>query len=147
MVKRNMLLDTKRKRIVVAEDDAAILELISVRLDIAGYHVIAARNGYQTLERIRATRPEGMVLDIGLPGLDGFDVLQEVASCAPGLPVLVLTARRAADDVRKAIGLGAHSYLVKPFDDQALLERVALITTPRRVAPPVSPVEGAAWEV
>jgi len=142
-----MLPNAIGKKIVVAEDDAAIMELVSVRLDNAGYHVIAAHNGYDALERIHAMRPAGIVLDIGLPGLDGFDVLREVASRTPALPVLVLTARRAADDVHKAIGLGAHSYLVKPFDDKQLLDRVARMTTPGGSVAKASPVEGVTWEL
>jgi two-component system catabolic regulation response regulator CreB len=147
VLRKEILSDKNRKRIVVAEDDAAIMELISVRLDIAGYHVITARTGFQALDRVSASGPAGLVLDIGLPHMDGFDVLREVRRRMPGLPVLILTARRAPEDVHRAIGLGAHCYMVKPFDDKQLLDRVALMTAPQRVAPSVSSVGGASWEI
>ncbi len=153
-----MSLNANRKRIVVAEDDPAIMELVSVRLDLAGYHVIAARNGYEALERVNATRPAALILDIGMPGLDGFGVLKELARRPVRLPTLVLTARRGTDDVREAIGLGATSYLVKPFDDKHLLNRLANMVTAPKVAtkelpvsdgPDLAPKAGseAVWEL
>jgi DNA-binding response OmpR family regulator len=126
--------NTNRKRIVIAEDDESILELVTVRLELAGYHTVAARDGYQALERIRSTSPTAMILDLGMPNLDGIGVLQELSRRKSPLPVLVLTARRSAEDVQRVIGLGASSYLTKPFDEKQLLQRVArLIEPPRRM--------------
>jgi len=118
------------KRIVVAEDDAATRELISKRLDLAGYHAIGARNGYEALARIKDSSPVALVLDIAMPGMSGIDVLRELAKRTPRLPVLVLTARRRIEDVREVIGLGADSYLTKPFDDKHLIDRVARLVSP-----------------
>ena len=92
-----MLRNTARKRIVVAEDDPAVMELISVRLDLAGYHVVAARDGFQALKCIVSSRPSAMVLDIGMPRMNGFGVLKEIQYFRPRVPVLVLTARRSGE--------------------------------------------------
>ena len=71
--------------------------------------------------------PQGVILDIGMPFMDGFGVLSALQASAKlrPTPVLVLTARNAADDVKRAIRLGAKDYMTKPFDDARLLSRVA----------------------
>jgi two-component system OmpR family response regulator len=75
-----------------------------------------------------------MILDINMPELDGFGVLEALGQDAGLTPILVLTARHAAEDVRRAIGLGAKDYLAKPFSESQLLARVArLLRTPRRL--------------
>jgi DNA-binding response OmpR family regulator len=104
--------------------------LVSIRLELAGYHAISARSGYQALERIRATKPEGLILDIGLPDIDGFGVLQELKRIHPALPVCMLTARKTAAEVQRAILMGARSYLTKPFDDKVLLARIDQMIRP-----------------
>lgn len=114
-----------RQRIVVAEDDDGIHELLTIRLEIAGYHAISARNGIQALECVMSANPAGLILDIGMPTLDGFGVLEALQTRQKRLPVLVLTARHAQADVKRAIGLGASDYIAKPFDDADLLRRVA----------------------
>ncbi len=118
--------NARRPIIVVAEDDEAILELVTVRLELAGYHTIGARDGEHALERVHSTDPAGLVLDIGLPRIDGFGVLsllrgRDGRAC---VPTLMLTARHAADDVNRAIELGAWDFLAKPFDTAKLIERV-----------------------
>jgi DNA-binding response OmpR family regulator len=120
----------REKRIVVAEDDAATRELISIRLELAGYRPIGARDGYEALARIKELSPAALVLDIAMPRMSGIEVLKEIAGRTPRLPVLILTARRRVEDVREAIGLGADSYLTKPFDDKHLLDRVARLVSP-----------------
>jgi DNA-binding response OmpR family regulator len=116
-------LHSTRKRIVVVDDDRAILDLVSTRLTLAGYDVFSARDGQEA----------AMVLDLNMPGLDGFGVLQRLGKAGTArLPILVLTARHDVADVQRAIGLGARDYLAKPFKDAQLLMRVA-----RLVRPPV----------
>ncbi len=125
-----------RRCILVAEDDAGVRELIRTHLDAAGYDTHTAINGVEALMRIGELKPDGLVLDINMPEMDGFGVL-EVLRDAPAearLPVLVLTARHAADDVRRAVGLGAKDYLTKPFNDAQLLARVA-----RLLRAPIAP--------
>lgn len=119
-----LLYETPR-RILVADDDVAILELVSTRLTLAGYVVLTARNGVEALSRLNERRYDGMVLDLNMPEMDGFGVLlcmADLGAAAP--PTLVLTASHNAADVQKAVKLGARDYLSKPFEDRQLLMRV-----------------------
>ena len=119
--------EATKPRIVVAEDDEAVLELVRTRLEIAGYAVSYARTGHAAIETIRAVQPTAVVLDLNMPGLDGFGVLTALRSqkSRTSPPTLVLTARHAAEDVKRCLALGAKDYLAKPFKDKDLLARVA----------------------
>jgi DNA-binding response OmpR family regulator len=133
-----MLPDGHRRRVLVVDDDPAILELITLRLDLAGYETRTARDGGDALRAINETKPAAMILDINMPHMDGFEVLERLRSrgALAKLPTMVLTARNNVDDVRRAIGLGARDYMSKPFDDRMLLSRVArLLRPPRPTAP------------
>jgi two-component system OmpR family response regulator len=118
--------------IFVAEDDDAVLELVRLRLDLAGYRVAYARDGLEAFNAIRRLQPAAVVLDLNLPRLDGFGVLESMWAMKIRIPVLVLTARNAGDDVRRCIALGARDFLTKPFDDQRLLQRVARLVRPSK---------------
>jgi two-component system OmpR family response regulator len=111
--------------ILVVEDNYDVRELIRTRLNGAGYDVHTARNGEEALGRIPVVNPAAMVLDINMPEMDGFGVLAAMSRDRLAIPVLVLTARHAADDVRRAVGLGAKDYLAKPFTEAQLQARVA----------------------
>jgi DNA-binding response OmpR family regulator len=126
-------------RVLVVEDDAGIREIVRIRLRSVGYEVETARTGYEGLSKIKTWRPSAVVLDINMPELDGFGVLEALAEAAARTPILVLTARQAADDVRRAIGLGAKDYLAKPFSEAQLLARVARLLRPPRAAPAPTP--------
>jgi two-component system, chemotaxis family, chemotaxis protein CheY len=120
-------LERSPPRIFVADDDRAILELITIRLDLAGYLTSQARDGWEALEGIYTSRPAAIVLDIGMPRLDGLGVLRHLRK-TPGfanLPVMMVTARNTPMEVRSAMELGARDFLAKPFDDAQLLSRVA----------------------
>lgn len=121
------LLDRRPKRVMVVEDDPFLLELITTRLAIAGYDVAQAKDGRHALDRLASFRPEAMVLDINMPVIDGFGVLQHMQNTGllERTPTMVLTARNEASDVKRAISLGARDYLSKPFKDDVLLARVA----------------------
>lgn len=118
--------ETRPRRVLVVEDDTFLLELITTRLEIAGFDTRSARDGSLALQRLTEFRPEAMVLDINMPVLDGFGVLNHMR--AQGLiektPTMVLTARNSPEDVSKAIKLGARDYLSKPFKDEQLIARV-----------------------
>jgi DNA-binding response OmpR family regulator len=122
-----------RPRIVVADDTEQIVELVVTRLELAGYQTFVARDGFQALEVIADVAPHGVVLDIGMPGRDGFQVLAAMKATpkTSAIPVLMLTARNAQADVQRAIACGARDYLAKPFDDQVLLARVAKLVRRR----------------
>lgn len=129
-----MQLVERARRILVVDDDAHILELITTRLGIAGFDTRTARNGNEAIHALVEFKPEAMVLDINMPVLDGFGVLAHMQ--ANGLtaktPTMVLTARNNAGDVSKAVQLGARDYLSKPFNHAQLLQRIGrLLARPR----------------
>ena len=131
------MLASSSQTILVAEDDPGVRELVRTRLDVAGYRVHTVKNGVDALRRVRELNPDALVLDINMPLLDGFGVLAQLKTL-PKLKVrtLVLTARHASEDVRRALSMGARDYMAKPFDDAILLARVArLLRAPRPVDP------------
>lgn len=113
-----------RTRVLVVEDDQIILDLITTRLDIAGYDTYFARDGFEGLKRLHELRPSALVLDLNMPRLDGFGMLRKMRQEGLNVPTMVLTARNQPDDVRQAITLGARDFLAKPFKDEQLLQRV-----------------------
>jgi DNA-binding response OmpR family regulator len=135
-----------RTRILVVEDDPIILDLITTRLDIAGYDTYFARDGFEGLKRLHELRPAGMVLDLNMPRLDGFGLLRKMRLEGLNTPTMVLTARNQPDDVRQAITLGARDFLAKPFKDEQLLQRVGrlLRRAPARPAKAPPPIESQA---
>ena len=133
----------RRTRILVVEDDPIILDLITTRLDLAGYDTYFARDGMEGLRRLRELRPAAMVLDINMPRLDGFGLLKKMRQegILEQTPTMVLTARNQPDDVKQAIALGARDFLAKPFRDDQLLSRIGrlLRRTPTRPPKPPEP--------
>ena len=124
-----MELDKARKgrRVFVIDDDPGILELTSTLLTQAGCIVATADNGYDGLEELPKFRPEVLVLDLNMPGMDGFTVLDHMRKMGfiNAVRTLVFTARTNRDDVDRAVALGARDYLSKPYEPKELLLRVA----------------------
>ena len=125
--------DPRIPRIFIAEDDESILDLLITRMRIAGYHTSQERNGLAALEAIKRAPPNACILDVNMPGMDGFTVLKRLRAdpLTAHVPILILTARRAPDDIKTAIQLGATDYLSKPFNDEQLLARVARLLRKR----------------
>lgn len=136
-----MLPSSTGGRVLVVDDDPMVLELLTTRLTLAGYKVLRARDGGEAVTMAIHERLNGMLLDVNMPGLDGFGVLEALKrhGVLPALPVMVLTARNQGDDVKRAIALGARDFLTKPFKDQQLLTRVARLTAPPKRPPPSDP--------
>jgi two-component system OmpR family response regulator len=126
------------RRLLVVDDEVSILELVSTRLTLAGYMVLTAKNGVEALSRLTERRYDGMVLDLNMPQMDGFGVLECMADLPdPAPPTLVLTASHNAADVQRAVKLGARDYLSKPFEDRQLLMRVARLFRVQPVSLPI----------
>ena len=102
-------------RILVAEDDASIAAAIAPALQAAGHAVDAVADGLLADRALATGTFDLLVLDLGLPGLDGADVLKRLRDRGAGIPVLVITARDALNDRVRVLDLGADDYLVKPF--------------------------------
>ncbi len=140
-----------RPRVLVVDDDPMVLEIVTTRLALAGCSVTGARDGGAAIERIREVRPVAMVLDINMPGLDGFGVLKhmKITGAIRSIATLVLTARNRPEDVKLAIALGARDYLAKPFkDDQLLIRMARLLRKPSSNSPvPPGPMDTEATSV
>ncbi|MBH1933107.1 response regulator transcription factor [Streptomyces sp. AV19] len=119
-------------RILVVEDDTDLALALRTLLTRAGYEVVPADDGREALRLLFAERPALLILDIGLPGLDGWAVLERTRDLSD-LPVLLLTARGAETDRVRGLRSGADDYLPKPFGNDELLARVEALL--RRSAP------------
>ena len=131
--------------VLLAEDDAAIAEPLSRALQREGYAVDVAADGISALDRVRLGQIDLLVLDLGLPGMDGLEVCRRVRLDFPDLPVLMLTAR--TDEVDFVVGLdaGADDYVGKPFRLAELLARVRALL--RRLTPEAVEVGGVRMEL
>ena len=114
------------RMVLVADDDDDILLLVTTRLKRDGFEVIAARNGLEALALAHEHRPAVAVLDVGMPGLDGLEVLQAIRETAAlsHIRVLLLTAKAQESDVRRGYDSGADAYVKKPFSPSELADRV-----------------------
>lgn len=125
-------------RILLVDDETPILDLVRGYLEREGYAVSALEDGLAAVEHVRRERPDVVVLDVMLPGLDGFEVLRQIRTFSDAY-VLMLTAR--SDEMDRIVGLsvGADDYLIKPFSPRELVARVkALLRRPRSAALPPS---------
>jgi two-component system OmpR family response regulator len=110
--------------ILVVDDEAAIRELISEVLNISGFTVASSADGLDALNQIRRTKFDLILLDVNLPKVDGFAVLEKVRESAPTQPIIMLSARTDKDDVINGLKLGADDYIRKPFSVEELVLRV-----------------------
>ena len=111
-------------RLLVVDDDPDILAAMSIALRAEGAVVDSAEDGASALHRASALRPDGVVLDLMLPGQSGFAVLERCRALAPPIPVVMVTANRGARHASLAKGLGASAYLVKPVPLARLVDAV-----------------------
>ena len=129
---------------MVVDNDRTTLEMVQIRLDVAGFHPIAARSSYGALEMLKATRPDVLILERSMPEVDGIQLLRELSHIIPAgrmFPVLLVGRTLAADDVKAAIQLGVRDVLAKPFSGAAVLERVTRLLKKTHAAPaPARPV-------
>jgi len=109
--------------ILVIDDDRQILDFLRPKLKGAGYNVLTASNGIEALEQAKAQELDLLVLDLMMPGMDGFETLKEIRDFS-AVPVIVLSARGADADKIKGLELGADDYLSKPFNPDELLARI-----------------------
>jgi DNA-binding response OmpR family regulator len=119
--------DPRAALVMVVEDDAAIAQMISLQLELSGYRTHVERDGLTALEAIRRDRPDVVLLDIGLPGLDGIQVCRRLRAADDWTPILFVTARD--DEVDRVVGLelGADDYVTKPFSPREVIARIASV--------------------
>lgn len=107
----------RRCRVVLVEDDGNLALLLRYNLDVRGYEVTCISDGSEVLAHICAEPPDAVVLDWGLPGLSGIEILRRMRTCKVlrSVPVLMLTARCLPEDRQRAMDTGASAFLAKPF--------------------------------
>ncbi len=120
--------------ILVVDDEPRIVELTRDYLEHAGFEVVAASDGPAALEAARTRPPDLVVLDLGLPGLDGLDVARALPGRDSDVPIVMLTARDDEVDQLLGLELGADDYITKPFSPRELVARVQRRAPPRRAA-------------
>ncbi len=122
----------KQFRVLVVDDEPRILKFLKLRLKASGYEVLTADNGLEALEQVQAQEPDLLVLDVVMPGMDGFETLKQVRALS-SVPVIILSAKEANTDKVKGLELGADDYLAKPFSPDELVARIEAVR--RRLAP------------
>ncbi|MFD8427227.1 response regulator transcription factor [Streptomyces coelicoflavus] len=133
-------------RILVVDDDPTVAEVVAGYLDRAGYRVDRAGDGPAALARAGAHRPDLVVLDLMLPGMDGLEVCRRLRERGP-VPVVMLTARGDEDDRILGLEVGADDYVTKPFSPRELVLRVESVLRRTRPAPAPRPPSAAGLTV
>ncbi|MDQ1401889.1 MAG: phosphoserine phosphatase RsbU/P [Actinomycetota bacterium] len=120
-------------RVLVVDDEEGIRVLCRVNLELGGYEVVEAEDGIQALEQARATRPDLIFLDLAMPRMDGWEVLQGLKEdpATASIPVVLLTAKTSEEDQMKGWSEGILEYLPKPFNPQLLVEWAGRALIPR----------------
>ena len=111
------------KKILVVDDELEICKMITEHLFDAGYAASYALNGPDGLAMIKKDLPSLVLLDIGMPGMDGVEVMRQIHELHPSLPVVILTGNQDAETVKKMAALGACEYLTKPIHLETLLDQ------------------------
>jgi DNA-binding response OmpR family regulator len=121
-------------RILVADDDADIRELVAFKLESAGFEVTAVGDGRAALDQARADPPDLIVLDLMMPRLTGLEVCAALQAepATERVPVILLTAKAQESDVTRGFDVGAVDYMIKPFSPRELLSRVQAVLGRRR---------------
>ena len=112
--------------VLVADDDADILSLVSLQLSKAGYSVVTARDGREALDRVRERRPDVAILDVRMPEIDGLELIRQIRADEQSKRMLViaLSARVREANIAEGLEAGADEYMEKPFSGKRLLELV-----------------------
>ena len=114
-------------RVLVVDDEPNILELLSVSLRFQGFEVATASTGAAGLDTARTFRPDAVILDVMMPGMDGFGLLKRLRADGVDAPVLFLTAKDAVEDKISGLTLGADDYVTKPFSLEEVVTRLRVI--------------------
>ena len=113
----------KQFRVLIVDDDPRILLFLKSKLKVSGYEVLTASNGLEALEQVQAQEPDLVVLDVVMPGMDGFETLKQIRALS-SVPVIILSAKEASVDKVRGLDLGADDYLAKPFSPDELVARI-----------------------
>jgi two-component system KDP operon response regulator KdpE len=112
--------------VLVVDDEPRLIRLVRANLERAGYRVLTAGTGPEALERVSGDAPDAVILDLMLPGMNGFEVCTRIREFSP-VPILVLTAKGEQGDKIRGLDLGADDYLTKPFAPEELMARLRAV--------------------
>lgn len=133
--------------ILVVDDEVYIRDLVSSALRIAGFDTLLAADGPQAIDHIARSRPDLVILDVGLPGFDGFEVCRRLRAEGDATPVIFLTARDAPEDRVSGFTRGGDDYVTKPFSLEELVGRVRAVLRRTRGGPTITPLRYADLEI
>ncbi len=119
--------DIPQARILIVDDEPTLVELLSVSLRFQGFAVETAADGAEGLDKARSFRPDALILDVMMPGMDGFGMLRRLRADGVTAPVLFLTARDAVEDKVAGLTIGADDYVTKPFSLEEVVARLRVI--------------------
>ncbi len=138
---------TGRGTIVLIEDEDDIADLVRLYVEREGYRMVHARDGAGGLAAVRDRAPRVVLLDLGLPDIDGVDVCKAIRATAD-VPVIMLTARDSEIDKVVGLEIGADDYITKPFSPRELLARIkAVLRRSEEPPPPVERIEAGEWAI
>ncbi|OGO07444.1 MAG: DNA-binding response regulator [Chloroflexi bacterium RBG_13_60_13] len=123
------------KTILVVDDEPRMVEFITMNLELEGFRVVGAADGYEALEKAAKDMPDLVILDIMMPNMDGFETLESLRETSQ-VPVIFLSAKGEESDRIRGLDLGADDYITKPFSTRELISRIKAVL--RRTAPPPS---------
>jgi len=117
------------KKILIIDDEEDYLNLIKTILEPQGYKVIFSTDGKEGLEKLKAEKPNLIILDINMPEVNGFQLCQQIRNNPESkhIPIIMLTVRRKEDDKVKGLELGADDYITKPFHPKELISRLKTV--------------------
>jgi len=115
-----------QRRILVVDDEPDLVHAVRLYLEMEGYLVFAASNGYEAMEKVREKLPDLVVLDVMMPEMDGFETLERIRD-VHNVPVIMLTVRGEEADKVRGLQLGADDYVTKPFSQRELLSRIQAV--------------------
>jgi len=115
---------SKKVNILIVDDEEEFAITLAERLNLRGYNARVENDGEGALNAVNTSLPDVVVLDVKMPGIDGFEVLKRIKSEYPQVPVILLTGHGATKDGIKGMELGAYDYLIKPVDITELIEKM-----------------------
>lgn len=118
--------DQSKKTILVVDDEPRMVRFVKMNLDLEGYLTLEANNGLQALEKVRDFNPDMVLLDVEMPGMDGFETLKRIREISEAA-VIMLTVRADEEDRVKGLDLGADDYMTKPFSTRELSSRIRAV--------------------
>jgi two-component system KDP operon response regulator KdpE len=117
---------TAGKTILIVDDEPRMVQFITMNLELEGFRVVSASNGYEALEKVAKELPDFIILDIMMPNMDGFETLKEIRQVS-SVPVIFLSVKGEEFDRVRGLDLGADDYMTKPFSPRELVSRIRAV--------------------